>query len=375
VITDVLGTHVQAALAGWRHQGLLSLAAVDEICRSPAGCLPAEITSRFGFECRLGDQEPTGDFLVRAGAHPEEWSTLEHFAAGLSGSPWTGIRSLLAERAALKNLWLEYDLAAPQNEASVPSVFLGPNGLSVAHAIETLRDRPLSPAVRCTLHNVVAALPKKAKLFQAGVMCSRPDSPLRLCLLGPEFVPSDDTPSVPDFLAAVHWPADPTPVTELLRSFAPLIDHVALDLDLREDGSLAPRLGIEIYQDPNRTPVDRMVALVRQLTSSALCTPEKADGLLAWNGITHERLHPNLWPRSLVAARVIRGGGQHSTFCRWLHHVKLVYEPGESLAAKAYLAVSHAFLADSNIREAQGRLTAEDQAEPVRVPHVPPNFL
>jgi hypothetical protein len=359
---DLLGTHVRAALASWRHEGLLSRSGIDEVCRSQAACLPAKMTSRFGFECRLGEQEPTADFLLRAGAHPEEWATLDHYAAGLSSSPWTGIRSLLGMRAGLKNLWLEYDFAIPANRASVPSVFLGPDGLTsgapaedAANAIGTLRGSPLPLALRRTLQNVVDALPEKGKLFQAGVMCSRPDSPLRICVIGPEFVPGfaaerNQTGAICEFLAAAHWPTESAFVTDLLQTFASLIDHVALDLDIREDGSLAPRLGLELYQNPGNTPAHRMVEFVNRLTHSGLCKPEKASGLLAWNGITHERLHPSLWPQSLLAARVFRGGGQYSTFCRWLHHVKLVYQPGEPLTAKAYLAVSHAFLTDAAIR-------------------------
>jgi hypothetical protein len=372
---DLLGSHIRAALAGWQQEDLLSPAAIDEICCSQAARLPSEMTSRFGFECRLGERTPISDFLVRAGAQPEELSTLERHAGGLSSLPWPGIHSLLRQRATpglsfaakLKNLWLEYDFAVQRNKQSVPSVFLGTDGLTsgaategAANAIGALRACPLSPAAQRTLQDMVAALPKKAKLFQAGVMCSRPDSPLRVCILGPEFVPcaasvaeGGENGLVSDFLEAAHWPSDPNPVTGLLRTFAPLIDHVALDLDIREDGSLAPKIGIEIYQNSDTTPAHRIVALVNQLTCSSLCTPEKANGLLAWYGITHERLHPDLWPRSLVAARVIRGGGQYSTFCRWLHHVKLVYEPGEPLTAKAYLAVSHAFLTDAKIHESQ----------------------
>jgi hypothetical protein len=352
--TDLLDTHIRAALAPWRHEALLSSAGVDEICRGQAGRLPAKMTSRFGFESRLGEQEPIADFLVRSGAHQEEWQSLEHYAAGLTSLPWTAITSILGARATLKNLWLEYDVGVPANQALAPSVFVGPNDLTsgattegIAYTLGILRASPLSPAMRRTLQVVVEALPNKTKLFQAGVMCSRPGSPLRLCLLGPEFRRGET-----GFLAAAHWPADSAQVADLLSTFAPLIDHVALDLDIGEDGSLAPKLGIEIYQDHANASADRLVALVTQLIRLGLCTPEKANGLLAWNGITHERLYPELWPQSLVTARVIRGGEEYSTFCRWLHHIKLVYEPGLSLTAKAYLAVSHAFLTDSAIREA-----------------------
>jgi hypothetical protein len=363
---DLLATHIRAALAGWNRHSLLSPETIDKICRSQAACMPAEMTSRFGFECRLGEQEPDCDFLVRTGAQPEEWPAFARYAAGQSSSPWAEISALLDARIrpALKNLWLEYDFAAANN-ASLPSVFFGTDALisgaeieDAARGIGILRGRSLPPQAKRTLQGIVAALPKKTKLFQAGLMCSRAESPLRVCLLGPEFIPNSasENHSLRDFLAAIHWPADPSPVAERLQAFAPLLDHVALDLDIRDDGSLIPRLGLEIYQNPATTPVHRIAALVSQLTSLNLCTAEKADGLLAWNGLSHERLHPDLWPKSLVAARTLRGGGQYSTFCRWLHHIKLVYEPRQPLTAKSYLAVSHAFLTDREIQEAAYRL-------------------
>jgi len=96
---------------------------------------------------------------------------------------------------------------------------------------------------------------------------------------------------------------------------------------------------------PATPPLHRIAALVSQLTSSNLCTAEKADGLLAWNGLSHERLHPALWPKSLVAARTLRGGGQYITSSS-------PNEPRQPLTAKSYLAVSHAFLTDREIQEA-----------------------
>jgi hypothetical protein len=356
---DLLATHIRAALAGWKGDSLLSPESIDKICRSQAACIPAEITSRFGFECRLGKHEPDCDFLIRTGAQPEEWPAFASYVRKQGSPPWAEISALLDARIlpALKNLWLEYDFAGPGN-ASLPSVFFGLDTLTSGADIEgvaqgngILRGRPLPPQAKRTLQAVVTALPKKAKLFQAGVMCSRAESPLRVCLLGPEFIPNSasENDSLRDFLGVIHWPADPSLVTELLRAFAPLLDHVALDLDIRDDGFLIPKLGLEIYQNPAITPVRRMASLVNQLTSSGFCTAEKAESLITWNGLSHERLHPDLWPKSLVAARVLRGGGQYSTFCRWLHHIKLVYEPNQPMTAKAYLAVSHAFLTDREI--------------------------
>jgi hypothetical protein len=361
---DNLADHIVAALAPCQYEGLLSRAAAAGICRFEGGSLPAGITSLFGFECRLGEEEPAADFLVRVGAAPEEWSLLELHAAGCAAETWRRIAAVLSERARpsspfsamLQNLWLEYDLAGSMNTASPPSVFFGTNRLVTkaetewaSELVARLRGEPLSAASRQTVHELVAVLPEAAKVFQVGVMCSRPRSPLRVCVIG------QGLSEVCTFLAAVRWPGEWPPVAEVLRQFIPVIDYVALDLDIFDDGRLAPRLGVELYQRTNPDLSHRMVELINKLTDANLSIPQKSVGLLAWCGITHERCYGDLWPAGLLSLKALRGGSESSTFCRWLHHVKIVLDPNAPPAAKAYLAVSHAFLADSVIREALER--------------------
>ncbi len=134
-----------------------------------------------------------------------------------------------------------------------------------------------------------------------------------------------------------------------------MIDQVALDLDILDEGRLVPKLGIELYQKPGVDLGPRIVEFIGRLRDDNLCLPQKAIGLLAWGGITHERRYRDLWPATLIARKALRSGSESSTFCRWLHHVKIVLEPGAPPIAKAYLAVGHAFLADSAIREALQR--------------------
>jgi hypothetical protein len=363
-VSDNLADHIVAALAPCQYEGLLSRGAVADICRSEGGSLAAGMTSLFGFECRLGQEEPAADFLVRVGTAPEEWPVLELHAVGCDGETWRHIGAVLSERAKpsspfsamLQNLWLEYDLAGPMNTASTPSVFFGTNRLVrkaetewASELVARLRGEPLSAASRQTVNELVAVLPEAAKLFQVGVMCSRPRAPLRVCVIG------QGLSEVCTFLAAVRWPGEWPLVAEVLGQFTPVIDYVALDLDILDDGRLAPRLGIELYQRTNSDLSHRMVELINRLTDANLCLPQKSVGLLAWCGITHERRYGDLWPAGLLRLKALRGGSESSTFCRWLHHVKIVLEPNAPPAAKAYLAVSHAFLADSVIREALER--------------------
>jgi hypothetical protein len=146
-------------------------------------------------------------------------------------------------------------------------------------------------------------------------------------------------------------------VEETLKRFASVIDQVALDLDILDEGRLVPKVGIELYQKHGTDLSPRIVELIGRLRDDNLCLPQKAMGLLAWGGITHERRYRDLWPAALIVRKALSGGSESSTFCRWLHHVKIVLEPDAPPTAKAYLAVGHAFLADSAIREALRRAT------------------
>jgi hypothetical protein len=72
-----------------------------------------------------------------------------------------------------------------------------------------------------------------------------------------------------------------------------------------------------------------------------LCTADKRDALLAYPGYVGENAEGIPWPRALRRASNLLGGRSLSIFIRSLHHVKVVYQPGEGLEAKAYLAVNH----------------------------------
>ncbi len=47
--------------------------------------------------------------------------------------------------------------------------------------------KALSDASLNAFNRLVAALPDDARVFQVGVMCSRPRAPLRICVIGQEW--------------------------------------------------------------------------------------------------------------------------------------------------------------------------------------------
>jgi hypothetical protein len=63
--------------------------------------------------------------------------------------------------------------------------------------------------------------------------------------------------------------------------------------------------------------------------------------LLAYPGYVEENAEGIPWPGALRRASQLLCGRSLSMFIRSLHYVKIVYQPGEGLEAKAYLAGNH----------------------------------
>jgi hypothetical protein len=329
-----------------------------------ASMLPGPLTEFFGFECPLGTHEEIADFLVCAGAVEGGRSVL----AGTSSTStlasafadhfvWRRIREFAAHwsnpqsplYAAVSGIWLEFDMHERPSAIPVPSVFFGSErlrrGTECSWAIETalpvLNGSPLSDQQRRMIARCVNELPTAAHIFQIGLMLSRPNSPLRLCVRG---VPAGD---IVEYLRAIGWNGALVEVGILLDVFADQAERIDFDLDIGTN--VSSRLGIECY--PALSP-EGTARLTGFLASAGYCGEAKANALERWAGIAHETSYPDRWPPGLRSLSRFLEGRKHSAFLRWLHHVKIVYEPGRPLRAKAYLAIRHVWLEPALLKTA-----------------------
>ena len=332
-----------------------------------ARCLPAGMTSFFGFECPLGVSRPMADLLVciQVGGGEREclagstaanglphtlatqpvWQRLGDFAA-----QWARPGSPIYER--IDNVWLEFDVdqASP---VTTPSVFFGParsvrapsaaprarlSGSSsradrwlVEAAIEPLRGHRLSAAAEGQLSACLRALPARAEAFQIGVMLGRGSDAVRLCLAGIA------RQAIPQYLRRVGWEGTIDEVSELVSMLLVRPGRVSLHLDVGE--SVGPRIGLEYYASPGPSGDRRWRPVLDELVRAGLCLPRKREGLLAYPGYTHELLDRARWPPRLLRGSNLLGGRALSVIARRLHHIKLTYQPGQPIRAKAYLAV------------------------------------
>jgi hypothetical protein len=333
---------------------LISPSAFSDIS-SVSRVLPTTLAyNTFGFECRLGEELPRADFLVLAtsscgrdslaGNHPT--STLPAYL--MADPVWRRVRNFAASWAepssplyqTVDNVWLEFDVNGEVPDVPVPSVFFGlltraqPDAAAET-AIRLLVEDGPPPRTLETLSSCFRALLPEEQVFQVGLMLSRGAGAVRLCIR-PHSVER-----IPEYLAAVGWPGDEAALRGVLDPLARSVDRVMLDIDAGE--TVGAKIGLECYFDGNRQPRSEpgWGAFLDSLVLRGLCTADKREALLAYAGYSDQNAPGVPWPEALLRASQLLGGRSLSTFVRSLHHVKIVYRPGEPLEAKAYLAGNH----------------------------------
>ena len=323
-------------------EGYARLAAIAKM-------LPAEMTTFWGFECRLGEPEAKADLLFETHKHSrglrllagqtpsaldslcEQWPAWRHlrrFAA-----QWAEPEHLFRE--AIRNIWLEFDIAALAPGAQFaeavrqPCIFFGPEAKTLEKdrllrvVLEALGALGESNAGRFRLQTFIARLPEGAQLFQVGRMLSRMNQGLRVCV---NTVPPE---TIPAWLAALNWDGDSRALERLLRPITPMLKTTAIDLNLL-NGRPAEKIGLECYMDWLEDDPAQWNPLFDLIETRDLCLPRKRQGLLDFPGVT----------RSPILQRLSGDGVMHLHLFRKIHHLKFTISGGQVVEAKAYLALS-----------------------------------
>jgi hypothetical protein len=345
---------------------LISLEHFSHIGKN-AAIIPSAVTSFFGFECRLAESIPKADFLlcttvagggrdILAGYNsainlPEDimantvWKRIRDFSLC-----WANPESLLYEKA--DNIWLEFDVDGASPEVPIPSFFFGPKGIQSRYsstpkfevnadsyewvttkALNILLGRPIPLQVERNLFNCFNLLPTGAQVFQMGVMLARRSDTVRICVRG------ISTAQILEYLSCIGWAGEVSEVKAVVSQLSSFVERIDLDLDIGE--VVFPKIGMECYFNIQPPVAPKLRQFLDYLVETGLCLPDKRDALLTYPGYSHERSNPELWPSNLLRASSFLGPRALSMFIRRLHHIKIVYQPGRPLEAKAYLSVVH----------------------------------
>ncbi len=336
------------------HPGLVApgeLARIVEIAR----LLPPVSTI---FECRLGTEVAQADFLLRFTPHDGSRARLLEHVEGVAraGDPrhrafWQALRGFCAawmEPGSLLDreieaVWLELDLFGSDDRLPAPCFFFdfaeGASERAEAtwRILALLFPGPLPGPVRAGVARCLEALPPGGRLFSVGTMFNRGADAIRLCL---SHLPAGRL--VP-YLAQIGWEGPGHELGPLVERLAGDADHVALAVDVGE--RVFPMVGVEFHiEGETARRRARWERFLRRLVDEGHCVPAKGDAVLAWPGHLHARSAAGAWPGNLRALAEAAGPDVLSTFLRQVSHVKVVYEAGRPLQAKAYLEFLHRWL-------------------------------
>ena len=226
------------------------------------------LDSHFGFEFHLA--EPTADADLCVVALPGSDLSRDYIAEGAHaepGSPSAALAAGLREQTANPDSYLaravaavvlEYDLAgsAPRRPPPAPGIFFAPQTSACGPRSGCPEHR--DPAgllaalaatvgwsgheeVLGTVERLLAALPERGFVFQAGALPARSPRAFRIVVAG---VAKEE---VPALLERVEWPGSTAAAADVIASMGDLVAYVLVSMDVSARGP-GPRLGLELYR-------------------------------------------------------------------------------------------------------------------------------
>ena len=321
----------------------------------------------FGFECRLGENEPSVDIAASlAGDNFRRdmfKELLEHplFNIHARFSPaWENLRTLINGyldknsilSKCLQNIILEFDRETASENHPLPGVFLGLKqyvelaeirlkenatqntnfGVSyraMSKGLDIIGGNKISIETRKTLEKFYRQLTPPTTIFQAGVMLSRNTTPVKICIGNIERI------QIISFLKSIGWQGDYKTLEQVIGIWGNMFDDFGLSIDI--SAGILPKLGLECYFHPKKQSdqARHRHMLVERLVRESLCTSGKGEALLSFN--TREQYFPTPVFEDSNYSTPVRLPRYPLLMIRGLYHLKFIIELEKPLSVKAYL--------------------------------------
>jgi hypothetical protein len=346
-----------ACLAPALPPALFSKSSIDGM-REAVSAIPWPLLSLFGFERPLDDEEAGSDILFAAnvatggrdvlnGLHPlvrysAPWPPIAEFC-----SRWNEPSSPLYRGA--DDVWFEYDVGSADNGSSPPpSFFFGPrigpdpsvDAVALTRAIvhegfDALLGAPLPAETAACLDRALAILPRHARIFQTGLMLSRPSRQIRIC------IDNLSSAEIAGFVRDTRGAAASDHVAAQIAKIERTVFSTRLAVDVGAE--IGPRIGLECYAAIPQKHADpeAWAPLLATLVDDGVCRPALRDALLALPPIVRASDLPEPWPDDDPLSALL---SHEMALSVKLHHVKMTVEEERPTRAKAYVAVERVWL-------------------------------
>ncbi|MHC9540773.1 MAG: hypothetical protein AB9903_14810 [Vulcanimicrobiota bacterium] len=298
---------------------------------------PEKLTDNVLFECPLGTGDPVSDLSFSVSEPGREIIAgkvkgVEIAESLFTSQIWNRIRSFCEKRFLsemyydIGSMFLEFDLESLRKDILTPGVFLNTHisaerDLScqkmnrytwIIEGLECLRGRPLEKEIKDNLVYCLDALPDKESLDYAALMLSRPQNSVRIVVR----MPAD---ALKDYLSLIKYPGDGQELYDLVTELSQFT-NLRYNLDISDQ--VLSRIGIECSLiDRKKAHREKWMKFLNHLVERSACIPEKRDALMEWLGYIYVALPQDSEPYYIF---------------RRISHIKVVYEKGKPLLAKAY---------------------------------------
>jgi hypothetical protein len=325
-----------------------------------ASCFSGSITSFFGFESHLSSSKAQADYLfavssmrgerealatlIREKTLPKvftekpEWRNICDFVL-----EWANQDSILYQN--VLGMWFEFDMVENSSETPVPCIFLHTIPLRITleeekeklcwltrQALPLVTGKNIPEKIEQNIMQAIQKLPENALVMDAGVMVSRPTSGVRLIIA--RIHPDQIIP----YLTTLGW-SEENQLVELVKDLEQQVSRLVLHITITEKG-IDKKIGLECSFAPDRYHLEtRWQLFFNYLMKKGLCLEEKKDALLQFIGVEHEDAQRDFDTAVYRPTVKIEGNDFSGALVRYISHVKLVYEPGHALSAKAYPGV------------------------------------
>jgi hypothetical protein len=319
---------------------------------------PGEITTFLGFETRLWEENNNADFAFAISGVGDDRKILTSFLETntvskqlLDYSEWKQIYNFSKiwsnSHSELYNkvqcFWLEFDMPDEGIGTMIPSVFFGPsNGNNtnknqynwlVESAIPLLSGSIPPKNISKLIFDTIRKMPDNSTLFQIGTMLSREVTAIRFHinkLKSSQIIP---------YLKDIHWNYETKELTNLIIDLEELVERFVLSFDILDEG-IGPKIGIELsFVGDDYIHKNNWEQLLSYLVKKGLCLPAKKEALLQYSGIEKTENFSGGILRPIYSATDYSEDISESNIIRYINHIKIVYEPGKPLRAKAYPAI------------------------------------
>jgi len=316
------------------------------------------LTSFFGFESRLNQPNTQSDYLIAVSSQKGEREKLLNLIkkrdihqTPTTSTKWKNIQSFTEKWAdqtselynKILGIWLEFDISSTNTQ--IPSIFLQtiPLRINTKHdinnlqwiteeALPQLNGKKLPQNVKEKFYEALQKLPQGSSVFQIASMLSRDTHGIRLVIK--RIQPQDIVP----YLQSLGWKDQNNGLKNHINEIKKYSDCIRLHINVTD--SIDTTIGLECFISPEKYHQGNgWNEFFNHLIEKKACLPTIKNAVLTFPGVTQENPDDEFNYETYQPSVKLSDDTVSKAIVRYISHIKINYQPGKQIQAKAYTGV------------------------------------